>query len=66
MFKNHRKSLIQHFERSELRLSGQKLIKDAKKGPVLPDRSVFTGQKLMENAKIEKCKRDILSYFQTL
>ena len=32
---NHRKSLIQHCERSELRLhlSGQKLIKNAKNGP---------------------------------
>mgnify|MGYP006903775049 CR=1 FL=1 len=69
MFENHRKSLIQHCEQSELRLhlSGQKLIKNAINGPfwrvfenlklagqlVLPDRSVLIGQKLVENAKIE-------------
>jgi len=35
VFENHRKSLIQYCERSELRLllSGQKLIKNAKNGP---------------------------------
>ena len=35
VFENHRKSLIQHCERSELRLhlSGQELIKNAKNGP---------------------------------
>jgi len=35
VFENHRKSLIQHCERSELRLhlSGRKLIKNAKNGP---------------------------------
>ena len=33
---------------------------------VLPDRSLFIGQKLVENIKIEKLKSDILSYFQTL
>ena len=70
VFENHRKSFIQHFERSELRLhlSGQKLIKNAKNGPfgqvfekhdacgqtVLPDKSILIGQKLVENAKIEK------------
>ena len=32
---------------------------------VLPDRSVFIGQKLVENAKIKKFKCDILSDFQT-
>ena len=66
---NHRKSLIQHCERSELRLhlSGQKLIKNAENGPfwrvfkkpegcsqtVLPDRSILIGQKLVENAEIQ-------------
>ena len=59
-------------------LSGQKLIKNAKKWSslasfcnpkacgqtVLPDRSVLIGQKLVENAKIKKC--DILSNFQTM
>ena len=33
---------------------------------VLPDRSILTGQKLMENAKIEKLRCDILGDFQTL
>ena len=58
-------------------LSGQKFIKNTKTGPfltsfckldtcgqtLLPDRSVFVGQKLMENAKIEKLKCDILGDF---
>ena len=61
-------------------LSGQKLIKNAKNGPiwrvfwkseacgqtVLPNRSVLIGQNLVENAKIEKFKCDILGDFQTL
>ena len=33
---------------------------------VLPDRSILIGQNLVENAKIEKFKCDILSNFQTL
>ena len=33
---------------------------------VLPDRLVLLGQKLVENAKIQKFKCDILSDFQTL
>ena len=33
---------------------------------MLPDRSVLIGQKLVENAKIEKFKCDILSNFQTM
>ena len=33
---------------------------------VLPDRSVLIGQKLVENAKIQKFKCDILDDFQTL
>ena len=32
----------------------------------LPDRSVFIGQKLVENAKIEKFKCEISGDFQTL
>ena len=32
----------------------------------LPDRSILKGQKLMENAKIQKIKCDILSNFQTM
>ena len=62
------KSLIQHCERSELRL--QKSIKNAKNNlfwrvlykpedcgkTVLPDRSLYIGQKFVENAKIEKAQ----------
>ena len=33
---------------------------------MLPDRSLLVGQKLLENAKIEKFKCDILGNFQTL
>ena len=33
---------------------------------VLPDRSVLIGQKLVENAQIEKFKCDILGDFQTM
>ena len=33
---------------------------------VLPDRSILIGHKLVEDAKIEKLKCDILRYFQTL
>ena len=33
---------------------------------MLPDRSVLIGQKLVENAKIQKFKCDILRDFQTL
>ena len=33
---------------------------------VLPDKSVFIGQKLVENAKIQKFKYDILSNFKTI
>ena len=82
VFENHRKSLIQHCERSELRLHfewtkvNQKCQKWSilasfwrPKGcgqTVLPDRSDFIGQKLVENAKIEKFKWDILSNFQTM
>ena len=33
---------------------------------MLPDRSFLIGQKLVENAKIQKFKCIILSYFQTM
>ena len=82
MFENHRKSLIQHCERSELRLHFEwtKVNWKCEKWPiltrfwkpeacgqtVLPDRSVLIGQKLVENAKIEKLKWYILSDFQTM
>ena len=33
---------------------------------MLPDKSVLIGQKLVENAKIQKFKCDILSNFQTM
>ena len=32
----------------------------------LPDMSILAGQKLVENAKIQKFKWDILSNFQTI
>ena len=32
----------------------------------LPDRSILIGQKMVENAKIQKLKCDILGDFQTL
>ena len=73
------KSLIQHCERSELRLHfewtqvNEKCQKwsilasfskpEACGKTVLPDRSVFIGQKLVENAKIRKLKCDILNKF---
>ena len=76
------KSLIQHCERSELCLYfewtkvNQKYQKwsilasfgktKACGQKVLPDRSVFVGQKLVGNAKIEKFKCDILINFQIM
>ena len=79
MLENHRKK-SQHCERYVYILSGQKLIKNAKKWSnwrvfekpeasgqtVLPDRSVFIGQKLVKNAKIKNFKCDILSNFPTM
>ena len=72
VFENHRKSLIQHCERSELRLHfewtkvNQKCQKcsilasfwksEACGQTVLPDRSLLIGQKLAENTKIDKFK----------
>ena len=56
-------------------LSGQKLIKNAKKWSILASfwkpkacgQTVLPeGQKLVENAKIQKFKCDILSNFQTM
>ena len=82
MFENHRKSLILHCERSELRLHFEwtKVHEKCQKWSilwsfwkpeacgqtVLPDRSVLIGQKLVENAKIQNFKCDILSNFQTM
>ena len=52
-----------------------KVNQNAKNGPfweaygkktVLPDSSLLIGQKMMENAKIETFKCDLLRYFQTL
>ncbi len=70
VFENHRKSLIQHCERSQLHLHFEwtKVNQNCQKWPnlasfwkleacgqtVLPDRSVLIGQKLVENAKIQK------------
>ena len=75
MFESHKKSLIQHCERSELRLHFEwtKVIENAKNSQfwqvfnkpdtfgqiVLPDMSILIGQKLMKNAKFEKFKCDI-------
>ena len=59
VLENQRKSLIQHCERSELRLQFIKMPKT-----VLPDRSILIEQKLAENAKIKKF--DSFSNFQTL
>ena len=80
MFENHRKSLIQHCERSELRLHfewtnvyqkcqkmanfGESLKPEAYYHTVLPDRSILIGQKLVENAKMLKFKYDILDEFR--
>ena len=57
-------------------MSEQKIIKNAKmfhfwkteacSQTVLPDMSVLRGQKLVKNAKVQKFKCDILSYFQTM
>ena len=82
VFENQRKSIIQHCERSELRLHFEwtKINWKCQKWSilasfwkpeicgqtVLPDRSVLKGQKLVENAKIKKFKCDILSKFQTM
>ena len=79
---NPRKSLIQNRERSKLRFhfewtkfneKCQKLSilasfwkPEACSQTVLRDRSVLMGQKLVENAKIQKFKCDILGDFQTL
>ena len=65
MFKNHRKSLIQHCERSELGLHFEWTKVDQKCSilvsfletygrTVLPDKSLFKGQKLVENGQFLK------------
>ena len=74
MFEIKRKSLIQHCERSELRLHFECTKVDQKwsiltsfrkpeacSQSVLPDRSILIGLKL-----VEKFKWDILGYFQTM
>ena len=81
VFENHRKSLIQHCERSKLRLHFEWTFVHSKcqkwsilasfwkpeacSQTLLPDRSVLMGQKLVENAKTKNSKWDILSNFQT-
>ena len=78
----HRKSLIQHCERSELRLHFEwtKVNKQCQKWSilvsfwkseacgqtVLPDRSILLGQKLLENDRWKKFNCDTLSNFQTM
>ena len=63
VFENHRKSLIQHCERSELPLHFEwtkwSILAsfwkpEACSQIVLPDRSILKRQKLVENAKIKK------------
>ena len=82
VFENPEKSLIQHCERSELRLYFEwtKVILKCQKRSilaifwkpeacgktVLPDRSILIGEKLLEKAKIEKLKCDIFADFQAL
>ena len=77
VFENHRKSLelsLQlHFEQTKVPYKCHKwsilvsLWKPEICGQtVLPDRSISIGQKLVENAKIENLKCDILGDFQTL
>ena len=61
MFENHIKSLIQ-----QLSLLASFRKPEAFGQTVLPDRSILIRQKLIENAKIEDCKCDIFSDFQTL
>ena len=72
--------MILHFSNSVYIMSGQTFTKNAKNGQflasfwnpeacgqtVLPDGSILMRQKLMENAKIEKFKYDILGYYLTL
>ena len=60
-------------EASYVYKSGQKFIKNTnfwkpKYGgqTVLPDRSILIEQKLVENAKFEKCKMRIVNDFQTM
>ena len=68
VWKSQRKSLIQQCERSELRLHFKrtKVPKlETYSQTVLPDMSILIGQKLLDNAKIEK-NCEILSDFQTL
>ena len=78
MFENHRKSLIQHCDRSELRLhlSGQKVIKNAKNGQFwqvlktlcLQSNSVTRHDRSISKGQKwfenSKIKWDISSYFQ--
>ena len=82
VFENHRKSIINHCERSELRLHFEwtKVIQKCQKWSilasfwkpdacgqtVLPDRSVLIGKKLVVKTNIQKFKCDILSNFQTM
>ena len=78
VFENHRKSLIASEASYVYILIGQKFIKNAKNGQfwwsfwkpeacgqaALPDRSVLSKQKLVENTKIVKFKWDFLVDFK--
>ena len=69
MFENNRKSLIQHWKRSQLLLHFEWPKVDwkcPKWSKVLPDRSAFRQQKMVGNAQIQKFKWDILRNFQSM
>ena len=60
VFENQRKCLIQYCERNDLRLHFEQTQINKKSRAcsqtVLPDSSILIGQKLVENAKIQKFK----------
>ena len=55
VFENHRKSLVEHFELKMLKMVNLASFwkTEAFGQTVLPDMSVFIGQKLFKNAKIQ-------------
>ena len=64
MFENHRKSRIQNCHKRSNLASFRK--PEAYGQTMFPDRSIWKGQKLVENAKMPKFKCDFLGDFQTL
>ena len=68
-----KKIQLQNFEWTKVHLKCQKWSmltsfwkSEACGQTVLPDRSILSGQKLVENAKIQNLKCDILSNFQKM